>query len=79
MAKKKGIGKHKIEQGVDNAKAAGHDLATELTNDPKSQIEHKSLAVVHKVKAVVHKVKAAIHGAEAEVNAEVAKISANAD
>ncbi len=62
--------KAKVSEGVDRAKAAGHDIAAEVGNNPLEN-------AAHKVKAVAEHAKADIENAKAKVNLEETKEKAN--
>lgn len=62
--------KAKVSEGVDRAKAAGHDLAAEVGNNPLEN-------AADKVKAVADRAKAEVENAKAHVNFDEAKDKAN--
>ncbi len=53
--------KAKINEGADRARAAGHDLASKVGNDPLENAADKAQAVKDHAKAEVHSAEADHH------------------
>lgn len=47
----------KLKEGADRAKAAGHEVVSDLTTG-RTHVEHKAEAIEHRAKAEVHNVQA---------------------
>lgn len=62
--------KAKVAEGVDRAKAVGHDIAAEIGSDPLENAADKA-------KAMADRAKAEVEHAKANVNFEETKAKAN--
>lgn len=62
--------KAKVSEGVDRAKAVGHDIAAEVSSNPLESAKNK-------VKAVADRAKADVENGQAKVNFDETKAKAN--